>query len=171
MLKSYCKNLLVYLCSSIFRRTQSLANLPASDYEIYMACLLVATVYWHTSLQFAKRCNITLLSCLFMISPCCFDDHVMLYDILARLEFRLIYLPHLVISVAWQAWHISNRSGTKFISYHVYMRDNLTCTSKYLCPFLSFSRLPSLLKRIHIDLSIVVRLYLLGSHTLILTEW
>ena len=66
-LKSYCKNLLVYLCCSILRRTQSLANLPASDYEIYMACLLVATVYWHTSLQFVKRCNITLLSCLFMI--------------------------------------------------------------------------------------------------------
>ena len=102
---------------------------------------------------------------------CCFDDHVMLYDILARFEFRFTYLLHLVISVAWQAWHISNRSGTKFISFHVYMRDNLTCTSKYLCPFLSFSRLPSLLKRIHIDLSIVVRSYLLGSHTLILTEW
>ena len=52
---------------------------------------------------------------------------------------------------------LSNRSGTKFISYQVYMRDNLTCKSKYLCPFLSFSRLPSLLKRIHIALSIVVR--------------
>ena len=25
-------------------------NLPASDYEIYMVCLLVATVYWHKSL-------------------------------------------------------------------------------------------------------------------------
>ena len=87
---------------------------------------------------------------------CCFDDHVMLYDILARLEFRFTYLLHLIISVAWQAWHISNRSGTKLISYHVYMRDNLTCKSKYLCPFLSFSGLPLLLKRIHIDFSIVV---------------
>ena len=29
-------------------------NLLASDYEIYMVCLLVATVYWHESLQFLK---------------------------------------------------------------------------------------------------------------------
>ena len=38
-------------------------NLLASDYEMYMVCLLVATVYWHKSLQFVKK--ITLLSCLF----------------------------------------------------------------------------------------------------------
>ena len=25
-------------------------NLLASDYEVYMVCLLVATVYWHKSL-------------------------------------------------------------------------------------------------------------------------
>ena len=30
-------------------------NLLASDYEIYMVCLLVATVYWHKSLQFVKK--------------------------------------------------------------------------------------------------------------------
>ena len=42
-------------------------NLLASDYEIYMVCLLVATVYWHKSLQFVKKSNITLLPCLFMI--------------------------------------------------------------------------------------------------------
>ena len=41
-------------------------NLLASDYEIYMVCLLVATVYWHKSLQFVKKSNITLLPCLFM---------------------------------------------------------------------------------------------------------
>ena len=35
-------------------------NLLASDFEIYMVCLLVATVYWHKSLQFVKRSNITL---------------------------------------------------------------------------------------------------------------
>ena len=29
-------------------------NLLASDYEIYMVCLLVANVYWHESLQFLK---------------------------------------------------------------------------------------------------------------------
>ena len=42
-------------------------NSLASDYEIYMVCLLVATVYWHKSLQFVKKSNITLLPCLFMI--------------------------------------------------------------------------------------------------------
>ena len=30
-------------------------NLLASDHEIYMMCLLVATVYWHKSLQFVKN--------------------------------------------------------------------------------------------------------------------
>ena len=143
-------------------------NLLASDYEIYMVCLLVATVYEHKSLQFLKKSNIILLFIYDFIS--CFDDHVMLYDILARFEFRFIYLLHLIILVAWQAWHISSRSKTKLISYRVYIQDNLACKSKYLCPFLSFSILPSLLKRIHIDLTVVVRLYLLGSHALILTE-
>ena len=33
-------------------------NLLASDYEVYMVCLLVATVYWHESLQFIKK-NLT----------------------------------------------------------------------------------------------------------------
>ena len=42
-------------------------SLLASDYEIYMVCLLVVTVYWHKSLQFVKRSNITLLPCLFII--------------------------------------------------------------------------------------------------------
>ena len=30
---------------------------------------------------------------------CCFDDHVMLYHILARFEFQVLYLPHLILSV------------------------------------------------------------------------
>ena len=43
-------------------------NLIVSDYEIYMMCLLVATVYWHKSLQFVKKnSSITLLPCLFTI--------------------------------------------------------------------------------------------------------
>ena len=42
-------------------------NLLASDYEKYIVCLLVATVYLHKSLQFVKKSNKTLLSCLFMI--------------------------------------------------------------------------------------------------------
>ena len=43
-------------------------NLLGSDYEIYTVCLLVTTVNWHKSLQFAKKSNIALLPCLFMIS-------------------------------------------------------------------------------------------------------
>ena len=36
-------------------------NLLASDYEIYMVCLPVASVYWHKSPQFVKqKSNITL---------------------------------------------------------------------------------------------------------------
>ena len=42
-------------------------NLLASDYQIYMVCLLAATVYWHKSLQFVKKSNMTLWPCLFMI--------------------------------------------------------------------------------------------------------
>ena len=42
-------------------------NVLASDYEIYMVCLLVATVYWHKSIQFVEKSNVTLLPCLFMI--------------------------------------------------------------------------------------------------------
>ena len=48
----------------------------------------------------------------------------------------------------------------KWISYRVYMQDNLACKNKYLCHFLSFSMLPSLLKRIHTDI-IVVPLYII----------
>ena len=80
-------------------------NLLASDCEIYIACLLVA-VYWHKLLQFVKK-SLTLhseLVYLWFIS--CFDDHIMLYYIPARFEFQFIYLLHLIISVAWQAWHL-----------------------------------------------------------------
>ena len=34
-------------------------NLVVGDYEIYMVCLLVATVYWHKSLKFVKKSNKT----------------------------------------------------------------------------------------------------------------
>ena len=39
------------------------------------------------------------------------------------------------------------------------MQDNLACIYKYLCPFLSFFMLPSLLKRIYTDIRVVPRLY------------
>ena len=85
-------------------------NLLASDYEIYMVCLLVATVYWHKSLQFVKKSNITLLPCLFMILlAVSMITLIMLYHILARFEFQFIYLLYLIISVAWQAWHRNSK--------------------------------------------------------------
>ena len=43
------------------------------------------------------------------------------------------------------------------------MFDNLACKNKYLCPFLSFSMLPSLPKRIHTDIRVVPRLYYTGT--------
>ena len=42
-------------------------NLLASDYEIYIVCLRITTVYWHKLLQFVEKSNIILLPCLFMI--------------------------------------------------------------------------------------------------------
>ena len=42
-------------------------NLLASDYEIYILCLFVATVYWHKSRQFVKKSSIILLPYLFTI--------------------------------------------------------------------------------------------------------
>ena len=48
-------------------------NLLASDYEMYMVCLLVATVYWHKSLQFVKKTNtLTLFIYDFMRTVSCF---------------------------------------------------------------------------------------------------
>ena len=41
---------------------------------------------------------------------CCFDDHVMLYHILARLEFQVLYLLHLILSVCMKS--VKNLSGT-----------------------------------------------------------
>ena len=46
---------------------------------------------------------------------------------------------------------------------HVYMHDNLACKNKYLHLFLSFSMLPSLLKRIYTDMRIVPRLHCTGT--------
>ena len=39
----------------------------------------------------------------------CFDDHVRLYHILLWIEFQIIYLLHLIKSVARQAWHINSK--------------------------------------------------------------
>ena len=85
-------------------------NLLHSDYEIYTVRLLVAIVNRHKSLQLAKRSNITLLPCLFMtLLAVSMITLIMLYHILARFEFQFIYLPYLIISVAWQAWHRNSK--------------------------------------------------------------
>ena len=73
-------------------------NLLASDYEIY-----IAPTCRHRLLASKIKHNTLTLFIYDFIS--CFDDHVMLYPILARFEFQFIYLLHLIISVAWQAWH------------------------------------------------------------------
>ena len=82
-------------------------NLPDSDYEIYMVCLLVATVNWHKSLQSAKKSNIALLFMILLAVS--MITLIMLYQILARLEFQFLYLLYLNISVAWQAWHRNSK--------------------------------------------------------------
>ena len=51
-------------------------NLLDSDYEICMVCLLVATVNWRKSIQFAKKSNIPLLPC--------FYDYFMIYFIILQ---------------------------------------------------------------------------------------
>ena len=71
-------------------------NLLGSDYEIYTVCLLVTTVNWHKSLQFAKKSNIALLPCLFMILlAVSMIVLIMLYHILARFEFQ--FIPYLLV--------------------------------------------------------------------------
>ena len=82
-------------------------NLPDSDYEIYMVCLLVATVNWHKSLQSAKKSNIALLFMILLAVS--MITLIMLYQILARLEFQFLYFLYLNISVAWQAWHRNSK--------------------------------------------------------------
>ena len=68
-------------------------NLLGSDYEMYIVRLLVAIVNWHKSLQFVEKSNITLLPCLFMILlAVSMITSIMLYHILARFEFQVIYL-------------------------------------------------------------------------------
>ena len=85
-------------------------NLLDGDYEIYMVRLLVATINWHKSLQFAKKSSITLLPYLLMILlAVSMITLTMLYHILARFEFQFIYLLYHIISVAWQAWHRNSK--------------------------------------------------------------
>ena len=60
----------------------------------------------------------------------CFDDQVMLYHILARFNSQFIKLLHIIISVAWQAWHINSKMNQPpnyqemgfFPSLHIYKK-------------------------------------------------
>ena len=52
-------------------------NLLASGYEIYMVCLLVATLYWRKSPQFVKKSNTLTLFIYDFIRPInCFDYYI-----------------------------------------------------------------------------------------------
>ena len=60
----------------------------------------------------------------------CFVDQVMLYHILARFNLQFIKLLHIIISVAWQAWHINSKMNQPpnyqemgfFPSLHIYKK-------------------------------------------------
>ena len=86
-----------------------------------MMCLLVATVNWHKSLRFAKKSNIALLPCLFMI-------------LLAVLMITLIMLHHILAKFAGLcAWNFENErykiiKGTSVLS--VWEWQKLMSTSK-----------------------------------------
>ena len=57
----YQVNVKISLCICVVLTWDELKvrqNLLATDYEICMVCLLIATVYWHKSLQFVKK-NLT----------------------------------------------------------------------------------------------------------------
>ena len=72
-------------------------NLLASGYEIYMVCLLVATVYWRKSPQFVKKSNTLTLFIYDFIKPTsCFDYYVTLgYYFLPGAQVLRFPLPHL----------------------------------------------------------------------------
>ena len=50
----------------------------------------------------------TLTSFLYDFTSCS-DDQVMLFYISVRFNLQFIKLPHIIISVAWQAWHINSK--------------------------------------------------------------
>ena len=64
--------------------------LLASDYEMYMVCLLVATAYWHKSLQFVKKTNtLTLFIYDFIRTVSCFSYKITQKVIPKRIRLRL----------------------------------------------------------------------------------
>ena len=76
-------------------------NLLASDYEIYMICLLVVTVYWHKSVPLVKESNITLLHCLSRILlGVRFDYHITpgYYSLTAAQVLRCVFPSSIYIT-------------------------------------------------------------------------
>ena len=54
--KRLLKNIFLCICVVLsWDELKVRKNLLASDYKIYMVCLLLATVNWHKSLQFVKK--------------------------------------------------------------------------------------------------------------------
>ena len=144
-------------------------NLLDSDYEIYMVCLLVATVNRHKLLQFAKKSNIALLPCLFMILwAVSMIMLIMLYHILARFYFQFIYLLYLIISLAWQAWHRNSKMnqppkhqemGFFLFSWHLEKPGGVTAFRKLKCPDSSMIPLPAEVTEWFVTLSSQFSLY------------
>ena len=69
----------ISLCICVFLSWDALKvrqNLLDGDYEIHMVHLLVATVNWHKSLQFAKKIWHNTLTLFIYDFISCFDDHV-----------------------------------------------------------------------------------------------
>ena len=74
----------------------------------------------------------------------CLDDHVMFSHILPIIEFQIIYLLHLIKSVARRAWHINSKMNQPpkhqemgFFSLCMISRKNLsgiTAFKKLKCP-------------------------------------
>ena len=63
--------------------------------------------------------------------------------------------------------YLSDNSKMSFVpvrkEFHTAFTYKIACKNNYWCPFLSFSMLPSLLKRIHTDIRVVPRLYCTGT--------
>ena len=102
-----------------------------------------------------KKSCLILLPHLFTIFMTCFDDQVMLYHILARFNLQFIKLLHIIISVAWQAWHINSKMNQPpnyqemgfFPSLHIYKNlPRITVFRKLKCPDPSMIPLPAEVK-------------------------
>ena len=78
----------------------------------------------------------------------------MLYHILARFNLQFINLLHIIILVAWQAWHINSKMNQPpnyqemgFFPFHIYKNlPRITVFRKLKCPDPSMIPLPAEVK-------------------------